>query len=581
MPRATFQIVLATLVLLVTVSSLAEQGVLVVQISDTQGQPIQGVVVGTKGDGSVSARSDVAGRARVQLSAQSRPGDWVQLQVIARLSGNRDWVFISPWDEQVIVPSFDNKPGNFVPLVLGLRSDKALLSNRKAISSITQSILKEYSAKNASGAITPEQRQAVLADQAQKYGLKPEEIDKAIRSWLTETSSRGTDRGSAGGDQRFEQGLAALYARNYPEATSYLMASLEQSKKELEKAQAQVADNAFFLGQALFEQRQYGDAADNYRVALTLRPNDGVILNNLGLSLRLAGKTDEAESYSRRAVVAKGADPRFGPSHPATAIATLNLAVLYRDLGKTADADSTFQQALKISENAFGPESPEVVTCLDYYSNFLQSSKRDAEAADVQARAKSIRDKAYAQGRKEAIANARKTLDLKTRGLGPEHPDVATAMIQLADVLPSQGNFAEAERLYKSALAIRDRNENKSPVGDVLMSLVGFYIDQSKYAEAEPFCKQEIAIYEKIPSEYYRLVGALRQYSQIMKATGRSAEAVPIDNQILAIQQKHGFVPNRVALPNEPGGIDVQQRAPVLNQRAIPIEERQQKPLKP
>jgi hypothetical protein len=40
-------------------------------------------------------------------------------------------------------------------------------------------------------------------------------------------------------------------------------------------------------------------------------------------------------------------------------------------------------------------------------------------------------------------------------------------------------------------------------------------------------------------------------------------------------------VPNRVALPNEPGGIDVQQRAPVLNQRAIPIEERQQKPLKP
>src|SRR4029453_1203718 len=103
MPRATFQIVLATLVLFVTVSSLAEQGVLVVQISDTQGQPIQGVVVGTKGDGSVSARSDVAGRARVQLSAQSRPGDWVQLQVIARLSGNRDWVFISPWDEQVIV----------------------------------------------------------------------------------------------------------------------------------------------------------------------------------------------------------------------------------------------------------------------------------------------------------------------------------------------------------------------------------------------------------------------------------------------------------------------------------------------
>jgi tetratricopeptide (TPR) repeat protein len=426
-----------------------------------------------------------------------------------------------------------------------------------------------------------------LAEQAEKYGLKPDEIDQAIRNWLAETSSRGTDLKPgppSDGNQGFERGLAALYAKNYPEATSYLMSSLEQRKRELEKAQGEVADNAFFLGQALLEQHQYSEAADNYRIALTLRPNDGVILNNLGLALRLGGKADEAESYSRRAVITKGADPRFGPAHPATAISTLNLALLYRDLGKTADADSTFQQAIKITENAYGAESPQLATCLQYYASFLDSAKRYDEAKVFETRARSIGERAAEQSHQKQIEEARSSLDQKTKQLGPQHPEVAAGMIQLADLIKDQGDGGEAERLYKNALTIRTRSGDERLIAEALYDLATLYFGHSRHADAESPCKQAIVIYEKnLPRDYFPLAGALRLYSEILKQSNRQAEAVAVDNRSAALQAKYGRVPSRTAGVNESGAspLNVQQQAPVMNQRAIPNEEPRERLPKP
>jgi tetratricopeptide (TPR) repeat protein len=41
--------------------------------------------------------------------------------------------------------------------------------------------------------------------------------------------------------------------------------------------------------------------------------------------------------------------------------------------------------------------------------------------------------------------------------LGPEHPDVATSLNNLAALYRDQGEYAAAEPLYKRALAIRDK----------------------------------------------------------------------------------------------------------------------------
>ena len=43
---------------------------------------------------------------------------------------------------------------------------------------------------------------------------------------------------------------------------------------------------------------------------------------------------------------------------------------------------------------------------------------------------------------------------ISEKALGPEHPDVATILNNLAGLYKAQGHYAEAEPLYKRALAI-------------------------------------------------------------------------------------------------------------------------------
>jgi hypothetical protein len=48
----------------------------------------------------------------------------------------------------------------------------------------------------------------------------------------------------------------------------------------------------------------------------------------------------------------------------------------------------------------------------------------------------------------------RRALAIKEKVLGPDHPDVAMALDNLAVLYKSAGKYAEAEPLYQSALAI-------------------------------------------------------------------------------------------------------------------------------
>ena len=78
--------------------------------------------------------------------------------------------------------------------------------------------------------------QADLAAVAKKYGVHPEELDKAIRSWGEATTDP------------YEAGLAALYQRNYPAASAQLKESLQNREGKLAVDQKAVTDAAFFRG---------------------------------------------------------------------------------------------------------------------------------------------------------------------------------------------------------------------------------------------------------------------------------------------------------------------------------------------
>lgn len=70
--------------------------------------------------------------------------------------------------------------------------------------------------------------------------------------------------------------------------------------------------------------------------------------------------------------------------------------------------------------------------------------------------------------------------------MGPQHPDLATALGNLALVYHAQGKLVQAESLYRRALAIRERSlgAHHLLVADSLDALAGTLISNGQEVEA-------------------------------------------------------------------------------------------------
>jgi len=93
--------------------------------------------------------------------------------------------------------------------------------------------------------------------------------------------------------------------------------------------------------------------------------------------------------------------------------------------GRYPEAEDPYRRALAINEKALGPDHPDVATDLNNLAWLLQATGRYAEAEPLYARALAIWEKA----------------------LGPDHPAVATSLNSLAFLLDATGRYAEAEPL--------------------------------------------------------------------------------------------------------------------------------------
>ena len=69
------------------------------------------------------------------------------------------------------------------------------------------------------------------------------------------------------------------------------------------------------------------------------------------------------------------------------------VAALYQAQGRYAEAEPLYQRSLAIREKALGPEHPDVATSLENYAALLRATGRSAEAGKMEARAKEIRAK--------------------------------------------------------------------------------------------------------------------------------------------------------------------------------------------
>jgi tetratricopeptide (TPR) repeat protein len=85
------------------------------------------------------------------------------------------------------------------------------------------------------------------------------------------------------------------------------------------------------------------------------------------------------------------------------------------------------------------------------------------------------------------------------KALGPDHPDVATNLNNLAKLLYTQGNYAAAEPLYRRALAIDEKalGPNHPTVAWYLNNRALLFKAKGDYAAAELLCRRALAIDDK------------------------------------------------------------------------------------
>jgi eukaryotic-like serine/threonine-protein kinase len=99
-----------------------------------------------------------------------------------------------------------------------------------------------------------------------------------------------------------------------------------------------------------------------------------------------------------------------------------------------------------------------------------------------------------------AQALLEKTLDIRTKALGPDHPDVATTLSDLGTVAWRKGDFPKAKALMEQALTIREKRfgPDTEEVASSLHNLGNLNWSQGNYAEARRLLERSLAIREKI-----------------------------------------------------------------------------------
>ena len=105
-------------------------------------------------------------------------------------------------------------------------------------------------------------------------------------------------------------------------------------------------------------------------------------------------------------------------------------------LHHTPDAELFYRRALAIDEASYGPNHPNVAIRLGNLATALQEAKRPIKAEPL----------------------SRRALEIDERVYGSDHPKVALRLSNLASLLFATGRLSEAEPLIRRALVTCENN---------------------------------------------------------------------------------------------------------------------------
>jgi predicted NACHT family NTPase len=134
-----------------------------------------------------------------------------------------------------------------------------------------------------------------------------------------------------------------------------------------------------------------------------------------------------------------------------------------------------------------------------------------------------------------------RALSIDEKSFGPDHPNVAIRLNNLAGMLRATNRLAEAEPLFRRALSIYEKSfgPDHLQVAITLNNLAELFRATNRLAEAEPLFRRALSIYEKsFGPDHPQVAITLNNLAEVLRATNRPTEAERLHRRALAIDKK-------------------------------------------
>jgi eukaryotic-like serine/threonine-protein kinase len=209
----------------------------------------------------------------------------------------------------------------------------------------------------------------------------------------------------------------------------------------------------------------------------------------------------------------------FGDSHRLVAASLRALGRLHRARGHPSRASATLEEALGILQAELGPAHPELARAKLNLADVLWDYRIDLERAE------------------DLYRTARR---IQLAAFGPDYPGLTHATENLAYILSERGNPVDAELLLIESLELRERvfGPHHRSVAEGKGILAGEMLRQGRLDEAERLQRESVAVWEAVAGpDHWTLAGALHRLGDILVGQDRLEEAEPYLYRALEIRR--------------------------------------------
>jgi serine/threonine-protein kinase len=181
-----------------------------------------------------------------------------------------------------------------------------------------------------------------------------------------------------------------------------------------------------------------------------------------------------------------------------------NLGVMRHWQGRLGEGLDQMQRAIVAKEKAFGPDNPDVAISLANVALLL------VEMGNVS----------------EAVSYIQRAIAISEKGLGPEHPRIASALTNYGEILNKLGRFAEARQMSERALIIfeREAETDGAYVTAALVELGMGHLGDGMVDQALPILERAVKNREEKEREPSRLGEAHFALARALHSNGHDRE---------------------------------------------------------